>query len=194
MVTRFTERPGQDLSILDSPSPELKMVLAQHNATAPAYMHYIDYYEGRHNLTFATIKWRNAFGGLFRQFADNLCAPIVDAAADRLKVTGFTVEGNDDATSKLWQVWTTTKMPQKAGTIHEHTLKVGDAYAIVWPDINGIPIISPNPAHQVCVYYGDDGTTIQGASKLWPQADGRWRLNLYYPNSIEKYITIGPVN
>src|SRR3954454_21458849 len=50
------------------------------------------YYRGDHDLSFATEKFRNAFGALFREFALNLCPAICDSVADKLKVTGFTVQ------------------------------------------------------------------------------------------------------
>lgn len=172
----------------------IQQALNIHAERAPIYQLYIDYYEGHHDLSFATNKWRNAFGNMFRQFADNLCAPIVDAAADRMQITGFAVADDEITTKALWRLWTTNKMDRKAGTIHEHVFKTGDAYAIVWPNADGRAVISPNPAHQVCVYYADDGETVLWASKLWQLGNKQWRLNLYYPNSIEKYITTSQVN
>src|SRR6266404_6505709 len=50
------------------------------------------YYRGDHDLSFATEKFQNAFGLLFREFAMNLCPAIVDAVKDKLRVTGFSVE------------------------------------------------------------------------------------------------------
>src|SRR6266404_9326426 len=50
------------------------------------------YYRGDHDLSFATEKFQNAFGLLFREFAMNLCPAIVDAVKDKLIVTGFGVE------------------------------------------------------------------------------------------------------
>src|SRR5438874_4129281 len=50
------------------------------------------YYNGDHNLAFATEKFQNTFGTLFREFALNLCPVICDAVRDKLRVTGFSVE------------------------------------------------------------------------------------------------------
>ena len=165
----------------------LQFVLDTHRARASNYQRYINYYNGEHDLRFATNKWRNAFGSLFRQFSDNLCAPIVDAAADRLQVTGFT--GTPTANS-LWEIWTRNNMDRKAGTIHAHALTTGDAYAIVWPDpATGLAVIDPNPSYQVAVYYNDNGTSLKAASKLWQDDSSRWRLTLYYADRLEKYVT-----
>lgn len=47
------------------------------------------YYNGHHNLRFATRKYREAFGALFREFADNYCGLVVDSTAERLRIEGF---------------------------------------------------------------------------------------------------------
>ena len=49
------------------------------------------YYRGDHDLAFATAKFENAFGSLFREFALNLCPAICDAVRDKLKITGFSI-------------------------------------------------------------------------------------------------------
>lgn len=57
----------------------------------------LDYYNGKHRLAFATDKWKTQFGTLFQAFADNLCPAVVNAAADRLQVGGFSVFPEADA-------------------------------------------------------------------------------------------------
>lgn len=169
--------------------------LGHYRAKNPVYMKYINYYEGVHNLRFATEKWRNAFGHLFKQFADNLCPAIVDAAADRMQIIGFDTPENEKVGKELWNIWTKTRMDRRAGSVHEHAFKVGDAYVIVWPNpVTGGIEVSPNPAHQICPYYSDDGQTMEWATKLWPTITGQYRLNIYTPTSIEKYLTTSKVS
>ena len=47
------------------------------------------YYNGEHDLKFATEKFENTFGTLFREFALNLCPVVCDAVRDKLRITGF---------------------------------------------------------------------------------------------------------
>lgn len=82
METFFGTEEGEALDIahklckrLDSRAPSIEK--AEH------------YYEGRHNLRFATRKYREAFGALFREFADNYCGLVVDSTAERLRIEGF---------------------------------------------------------------------------------------------------------
>jgi hypothetical protein len=58
---------------------------------APRIEKFERYYEGKHNLRFATRKYREAFGALFREFADNWCGVVVDATAERMRVEGFRI-------------------------------------------------------------------------------------------------------
>jgi len=171
--------------------PDVATALAQLRGRAMDYQLYHDYAEGRHRLAFATEKYRNTFGSLFRAFADNLCLGVVGAIADRLVVTGFAVvSGPEDAAGDAWAIWAANRMDQRAGEVHKEALTAGDAYVIVWPDADGNPILYPQDAVNVTVRYDPEmpGRLIW-AAKCWPVGDGRLRLNLYYPDRIEKYVT-----
>jgi hypothetical protein len=50
---------------------------------------YEDYYAGKHPMQFASSKFREAFGSLFAEFADNWCPVVVDSSLERLTVQGF---------------------------------------------------------------------------------------------------------
>jgi len=151
-----------------------------------------DYYYGRHRLAFATEKFRSAFGTLLRAFADNLCAVVVDTVADRLQVTGFADEEGDAAVSaEAAALWRVNRMDRRSGEVHSEALRCGDAYVIVWPDATGTARLYPQAATACTVQYNDEtpGQIVKGA-KLWLTAAKRWRLNLYYPDRIEKYATL----
>lgn len=155
------------------------------------------YYEGRHDLAFATDKFKTTFGSLFREFALNLCPAICDAVRDKLRVTGFSadtaVAGTGDrvgAATHVRRIWNANAMRHRAGEIHKEALKCGDAYAIVWPDERGRATIYPNRAANCTVTYDDEQPgRILRAAKYWRTAEKRIRLNLFYPDRIEKYIT-----
>ena len=153
------------------------------------------YYRGDHDLSFATDKFKNAFGSLFREFALNLCPAICDAVRDKLKITGFSVE--DEGASAdiptadtIRRIWQDNRMPTRAGEVHKEVLKTGDAYVIVWPDAGGGVSINPNRASNCTVVYDAESQgSIVRAAKYWRAPDGRTRLNLFYPDRIEKYVS-----
>lgn len=158
------------------------------------------YYAGDHDLAFATAKFQNAFGAMFREFALNLCPAICDAVRDRLRVTGFGVESsglNNEAAKTTGQIaegarriWRRNQMDARSAVIHKEALKTGDSYAIVWPDKTGKAVIFPNRSAACTAVYDDETPgRIKWAAKYWRRADRRIRLNLFYPDRIEKYIS-----
>jgi hypothetical protein len=156
------------------------------------------YYRGDHDLAFATQKFQNAFGSLFREFAMNLCPAVCDAVRDKLKITGFGISGPPEAASTqisqaMTSIWKRNRMDGRSGEVHKEALKNGNAYAIVWPDARGFPVIYPNRASSMAVVYDDDEPgVIRWAAKSWPASDGSLRVNLFYPDRIEKYIAAEP--
>ena len=59
---------------------------AQLRRDAPAIELWERYYEGVHRLQFATSRFRQTFGNLFHEFADNWMSLIVDASVERLSI------------------------------------------------------------------------------------------------------------
>lgn len=172
--------------------------LKQIRARLPLYQERRHYYDGDHRLSFATDKFRTAFGSLFRAFALNLCPAVVDSLADRLAIVG--VDAEDDsaegtAATLAWQTWQANRMARRSGEIHQEAALAGDAYAIVWPDTQGEPRIYPEVANTCTVHYADDPRdgqdAIDWAAKCWRLDDGRYRLTMYYPDRVEKYATKG---
>lgn len=167
------------------------------------------YYTGRHDLAFATEKFQNAFGSLFREFALNLCPAICDAIRDKLRITGFGVDAagaqsagfspskERDRSRTLNQsidrIWSNNAMQTRSGELHKEAVKNGDAYAIVWPNEAGEVTIYPNSAASCTVAYDEESPgRIRWAAKYWKTEAKHTRINLFYPDRIEKYISAKP--
>ena len=69
----------------------ISQAIDRFRSSAARYQKTERYYRGDHDLAFATEKFANTFGTLFREFAMNLCPAICDAVRDKLRVTGFSV-------------------------------------------------------------------------------------------------------
>src|SRR5262245_35244083 len=148
------------------------------------------YYRGDHDLAFATEKFANAFGALFREFALNLCPAVCDAVKDKLRITGFSVRSAGSVSSPtvregatlfgcaltdvrasaapITNIWDGDRMDIRSGEVHKEALRNGDAYVIVWPDADGRPVMHPNRASSCVVFYDDEtpGKVIR-AAKYW---------------------------
>lgn len=174
-----------------------------------------DYYDGIHRLAFATEKFRETFGRLFSAFAENMCPGVVDAFSDRLEIKEFEssekttssmdipnplpgvpprtrVDIKDDLATTAMDLWERCHMNEKAPAVHQEALTMGDGYVIVWPDKDMNAEIWAQDSENIVVDYDPEYEgKIRRAAKLWQVDDGRYRLNLYFPDRIEKYVTRG---
>lgn len=116
---------------------------------------YDDYYNGTHRLAFATAKFREAFGFLFREFADNWCGIVVDASAERLQVEGFRFTGSDpeQGDQDAWAIWQRCGMDAQSDMAHVEAIKLGASYLDVGPDPDdpSQALIQVVPAQQAIV-------------------------------------------
>ncbi len=176
---------------------EVRVALKKLSAARLRYQTPRAYYDGEHRLLFATQRFRSVFGDLFSAFSDNFCAPVVDTVVERLEITGFTDTAGGNAHKAAEAVWQANRMAGQVSHLHTEALVEGDAYIIVWPDETGLPVIHLNRATRCTVVYKEETPwVIDYAIKVWRVADGdqrRARLNVYYRDRIERYVTRGAV-
>lgn len=155
------------------------------------------YYSGDHDLAFASEKFENAFGAMFREFALNLCPAVCDSLRDKLIIKRFGVDGPADdlegTAEALRRIWQLNRMATRSAKIHNEAVKNGDAYAVVWPDAQGKPAIYPHRGSSCAAGYDDENPDkIIWAAKHWKTRDKRTRLNLLFADRIERYISAKP--
>jgi hypothetical protein len=113
-----------------------------------------DYYDGRHNLAFASQKFREAFGGLFRAFADNWCQIVVDATEERLNIGGFRIGDATQGDQDAWRIWQANELDAQSQLAHTEALVCGTAFGTVWigerDDTPEITVESPTTAEVEC--------------------------------------------
>ena len=173
------------------PTTDIDRALLQFRFHLPSYLMYGRYYRGDQRLAYATTKFRNTFGNLFYSLTDNLSALVVDSIADRLIVTSYGVEdGVQELGEESWEIWQRNRMDANAGMVHREALRSGDAYVLVWPDRQGRAVLWPQAAVNVTVYWDEDNPSrLEWAAKLWMDGEHRIRLNMYYADRVEKYVT-----
>ncbi len=179
------------------------------SSLAESYTTASDYYNGHHDLGFATTAYHNTFRDLLKATTCNRCRSVVDAHADRLKVIGFSDEGTEERSPETaddtpadvasgkapremaWDLWRQNRMDKRAGEIHQEAFTTGDAYVIVDKHpTTGVVNIWPQLASQIRVAYNDEHPgAIDLAAKKWRLHNGKARLNLYFEDRIEKYVS-----
>lgn len=153
---------------------------------------YWDYYHGNHRLLFATPKFREAFGTLFSEFADNWTRVVVDTPNSRLKVAGFRVDKNTDSDQDAWAWWQSSRMAARSRMAHRAAF-IGEESAVgVWWGLDDQPQITVMDPTEVTVEMHSDGVTRLAALRMWiAPSTGIAYANVYLPNGIWKFRASG---
>jgi len=156
-----------------------------------------NYYQGKHDLTFATTKFRNAFGSLFSSFSDNWCGLIVDSAEERLNIEGFRMgsagaKGDEEA----WKIWQRNQLDLGSQLAHTEALIYGSSYVLVWfGDDPTMPEVSVESARQMIVkYHAGSRSKRLAAWKRWIDDDDYVYGTLYTADYIYKYRSQSKIN
>lgn len=174
---------------------DIEQALKQFKGRADAVTKTADYYAGEHELKFASEKFVNTFGTLFKTFALNLCPAICDAVRDKLVISGFRVEDGTNSKTDIpdasWKLWQNNRLDIVSGEIHKEASVSGDAYAIVWVNDKKQLTVYPNKAANVTVIYDQESPgRVLFAAKQWQMIPEKtYRLNLYYPDRIVRLIS-----
>jgi hypothetical protein len=147
------------------------------------------YIKGKHDLAFATTKWKGEFGKLFGQFRDNYCRRVVETLSDYVQFEAVKT-GNDAADGALSDWFEAQKIDAEQGRISHDAFLYGDAYAILAPDPDdeaALRFYRQIPG--LCeVYYDPERTdSILFALKIWRTLGNAWRLNVYTQEGVFRY-------
>ncbi len=176
----------------------LQWLEQEENERAAKYAMFRDYYEGEHQ-TQLTARMRKFLELKANQeFNLNFCPIVVDALAEKLKVARFECEGQTD----VFTVWCkANRLDALQAVVHLAAIRDGDTYVLVeWDNDASLPRFTHESAydgaHGMHVVYSDERRTEpMVAIKRWTVTSGAEvktrRVNLYYPDRIEKYTDAG---
>ena len=154
------------------------------------------YYSGDHD-TALTDRLRKFLPPRL-QFRDNFMNVVVDSLVERLSILGFEVE-NETISSWIGEVWARNRMDYLQTVVHTEAVMLGDSYLLCdWDALNERPRWTHQMAEMIVPHYDEDTRQINWASKKWlyrPEigSEPETRLNLYYPDRVEKYVARGGV-
>lgn len=158
------------------------------------YTRFEDYYNGDHELAFATEKWESTFGEVFEEFADNWCGVVVDSMVQRLEITGWMTEGKDDkkVAAIADEIWDRNELHVEEEDLNIQTLVKGDGYLMVWPDPDETgdkkAEVYFNDALYTSVFYDPTRRRrIARATKSYVDMEGIPHLYIYTPEQILEY-------
>lgn len=199
-------------------NPDLMEGLQALANSLPDYHRAEMYYEATNPEFFASIRLRRALERTGITFRFNLAKTPVDVMSDRLEINAVTVQDDDEADQILQKIWERNLMDLESTNIHRRAGEFGDAYLIVWPsdevaednpdmrpedlddedqlDFQQVDIFYNSPKTTRIVYDTENPLRKKYAIKKWTmpaqlgiKAKPPTRVNLYYPDRIEKYVT-----
>ena len=169
---------------------DLKLAIAYLNAKKPAYDLLWRYYDGDHPLIYSTEKLRSIFKGINARFNENWCAVVADSVLERMALAMPVVVNDKSTTAKLEAVWTETGLLDEVYSVHEDVTVTGESFVIAWPDEEDVVQVYQNDARLCHAQYDDENPRkMRFAAKWWRAEDGKVRVNLYYADRIEYYIS-----
>lgn len=146
------------------------------------------YYDGAHNLAFAGEKFLEAFGGLFRAFADNWCGIVTNAVEERVQVNGFRVNQQPKADTDAKRIWEDNELDLQSAMGHLDGLIAGAFYVTAWQrddDDSKTPEITVESAKS-CVVECHPKIRKRRISGLrcWLADDGYEHSELFRPDGV----------
>jgi hypothetical protein len=154
---------------------------------------YVDYYEGRHNLSYTTAEFREAFGSLFRNYAENFCSLIPDAVDERLAVNGFRLGDDTKADDDANRIWQDNGLDAESQLCHVEALVKSEAAVIVspfrseWPKSETPLITVEDPLRVIVALDPADKRKRLAALKSWQDDEGFLHTTLYLPDRVYKW-------
>lgn len=155
------------------------------------------YYEGAAEEVIAAPKIRRALKRAGDQFRLNFASTAVDAVNNRLEIASVSAI-SEAANTYLDRVMATNEMQLEIGQVHKHALVFGDAYLVFEPSEDFLQVYYNDPRQTIVIYDDENPKLKRYAAKVWQVADDnsdrpryKTRVNLYYADRIEKFISVG---
>jgi len=176
---------------------DIKLAMDHIIAKREGYNQADAYYQGVNPEIFANQRWFRLFRNEKSDFRFNFSKTVVDSVLNRLEIEQIetTTEEGDNYINKVWEQ---SDLQLDINEIHKNALVYGDCYAIVWPDAQGNLAIDYNSPLNTTIVYDQENPRIKSfATKMWQLTDATnrkvIRINMYYPDRIEKYEGLGDI-
>lgn len=159
------------------------------------------YYAGDHN-TQLLDRARLILEANGIKYAENYCDVVVDTMTHRMNVTGFTCDDNTAAEEWATDFWElpANRTGEFQGIVHSNTTIKGDGFvAVEYSAKLERPRLTWNNPDLCSPHYADDSDEMELLVKCWetkrsaqtnPNGKAIRRMNLYYPDRIEKYFAV----
>jgi hypothetical protein len=150
-----------------------------------------DYYDGEHYYRFASPKFLRRYRWVLQQSRENLCPAVVDSIASKLIIQSWEGGTEDDpAVAAMSDMADEIGLDSLIDQVHTEAPKCGDAFVLVWPDGDGVdrPWLKL-ASESACLPDPRRPGKMLWYAQVWTDTEGYGRVNIYYPDQLERYRT-----
>lgn len=171
-------------------NPDLRTGLMAMDASQPERVKAKQYYDGTATEIFSTDILRRVLGRNQMEFVFSYSRQVVTSRLSRMKIQSIT-SSDEGANEALSQICKYNRIDREIHAALEGALVYGEAYLSVWPDEDGNIDIFYNSPETVRAFYDPENPRKKlYVIKRWNE-ENHTRVNLYYRDRVEKYITSG---
>lgn len=172
------------------PVADVLTAVTDHIKRAPGYDLYRDYENGDHKYPYASEAYRKKFGWIVKQARLNACYTVRSNFTDLVQIQAWSGAGAKQADG-LAQ---TIDLDMVIDLTINEAWRCGDGYVLVWPGTDGKPRPWYHRADQAgFLVEPGDPSTLRVGWKVWDDTDGYGRVNLYYRDRVERWVTIAKI-
>lgn len=150
-----------------------------------------DYYRGKHPMPALQPEAQREFWRLLQQTTTNWMGLVVDATAERLRVTGFRFGDDPSGDQDAWQLWQGQNLDAASELAHTTAGACGEAYALVWAEDgtdDGLQITVEHPLETIVEFDSTDHRRRLAALKRWRDlATSTEYATLYLPDAVYRW-------
>jgi hypothetical protein len=178
----------------------------------PGYDEAETYYEGNPDEVFGNARIGSLLAATGERYRFNFAKTPVNVLASRLQLAALTVPGNETAQEMLDEVLDANDMDVHFPDLFLRAFEFGDAYLMAWPidppdegtdflgsvadqelAAAGVEITYHSPKHTRVIYDPENERRKAFALNRWAlrvQEEKIWRVDLYYADRIERWISV----
>jgi hypothetical protein len=166
-----------------SPAALLQLLEQKLAAQQRAIRIYERYFHNQQRREIGTAKWEEAFGARFGPLNSNWMKIVIEAAVDRLVVTGFRFGEERDDQDAWKELWQPNNLDLESRVLHRTAGVCGVAFTLTDPinpygDYPRITVEHPSEAAVICAP-GTRHVRIAGIKKWWDENDGYTYANVF---------------
>lgn len=171
---------------------DVKRAYAALSAKNAPYAALFAYYDGEAPQRYVSDRVQEVFQYKDARFSLNWAAVVIDSEHERIALKQFTAGTNNATADKINELFRQTELDLDASEVHKAALVCGESFLFVWQDADGQVEAYYNDPRLCHVFYDDENPRrMSMAAKWWIGGDGKRYLNLYYPDTIEYWVSTG---